>query len=187
MIHAIFNAKRQVLNTLGGVKYGIHTGLGQVQNSLSNMYSTAMGQITIAANITSDITTNTIPNTLGVLTWNNFVSSISGAYNSTSDSLTTTGNALVNSMLGVKQQIHEVLENFDSQESLQQVTNNVALSLNSTMQGTVTLGQTWGVFQAFDNIIDGIRNVSIGLGQFPVKVQSIYVGGMYNLKYVFHH
>merc|ERR1712061_395114 len=82
----------------------------------------------------------------------------------------------VNSMLGVKQQIHEVLENFDSQESLQQVTNNVVLSLNSTLQGTATLGQTWGVFQAFDNIIDGIRNVSIGLGQFPVKVQSIYVG-----------
>jgi len=177
MIHAIFNAKRSILNTLGGWKYGIHTGLGAVSNSLSNMYSTAMGQITIAANITSDITTNTIPNTLGTLTWNNFVSSISGAYNSTSDSLTSTGNALVTSMLGVKQQIHEALENFDSQESLEQLNNNVVLSLNSTLQGTATLGHTWGVFQAFDNIIEGIRNVSIGLGQFPVKVQTIYLGG----------
>jgi len=173
IIHAIFNAKRTMLNTLGGWKYGIHTGLGAVSNSLANMYSTALGQITIAANITSDITTNTIPNTLGVLTWNNFVSSISGAYNSTSDSLTSTGNALVAQLLGVKQNIHEVLENFNSQESLEVLTNNVVLSLNTTLQGTATLGQNWGVFEAFDNIIGGIKNVSIGLGQFPNKVQSL--------------
>ena len=44
------------------------------------------------------------------------------------------------------------------------------------MVGISGLGATWGVFEAFDNIMGGIRNVSIGMAVIPQKVQLFLTG-----------
>ena len=57
--------------------------------------------------------------------------------------------------------MHNTLENFHSQKSFSYQTNNVADKLNATMVGIFGYGASLGVFDAFDNIMGGVRNVSI--------------------------
>merc|ERR1712029_164158 len=143
-------------------------GFDQISNSLANLYNLSMSQINIAVNTTTIFTTETIPNTI---TWNNIVSSINGAWDATSNSVVTTADSLITTLLSVKEQMHNTLESFDSQEALSHQTNVIADKVNATMVGISGLGATWGVFEAFDNIMGGIRNVSIGMAVIPQKVQ----------------
>jgi hypothetical protein len=66
--------------------------------------------------------------------------------------------------------MHNTLENFDSQESLSHHTNTIADKVNATMIGISGFGAQLGVFEAFDNIMGGVRNVSMGLAVIPEKV-----------------
>ena len=70
MIQALFNAKRQVLQTLNAVGTGIHEGFGQFSDSLANLYSLSLGQINLAVNTTSIFTFETIPTTFA---WDNII------------------------------------------------------------------------------------------------------------------
>ena len=76
-------------------------------------------------------------------------------------------------MLSVKEQMHNTLENFDSQESLSHHTNTIADKVNATMIGISGFGAQLGVFDAFDNIMGGVRNVSMGLAVSPKKSHSL--------------
>ena len=77
-------------------------------------------------------------------------------------------NATIGTLLSVKKQMHNTLENFDSQKSLSNQTNILADKLNATMVGISGFGVSLGVFNAFDNIMAGIGNVSIAV--IPEKV-----------------
>ena len=70
MIQALFNAKRQMLQTLNAVGTGIHEGFGQFSDSLANLYSLSLGQINLAVNTTSIFTFQTIPTTFA---WDNII------------------------------------------------------------------------------------------------------------------
>ena len=70
MIQALFDAKRQVLQTLHAVGLGIHEGFGQFSGNLANLYSLSLGQINLALNTTSIFTFETIPTTFA---WNNII------------------------------------------------------------------------------------------------------------------
>lgn len=167
MIQALFDAKRQVLNTLNAVGTGIHDGFGQFSDSLNNLYNSSLGQINIAINTTSIFTFETIPTTLA---WDNIINSLGGTWNATSTSVANTADSLIGTLLSVKEQMHNTLENFDSQESLSHHTNTIADKLNATMIGISGFGAQLGVFDALDNIMGGVRNVSMGLAVIPEKV-----------------
>jgi len=167
MIQALFNAKRQVLQTLNAVGLGIHDGFGQFSESLANLYSLSLGQINLAVNTTSIFTFETIPTTFA---WENILNSLGGTWNATSTSVVNTGNSLIGTLLSVKEQMHNTLENFDSQDSLSHHTNIIADKLNATMIGISGFGAQLGVFDALDNIMGGVRNVSMGLAVIPEKV-----------------
>lgn len=169
MIQKLFNAKRRVLQTLGLWKDQVNAGLGSFANNLSNLYTSSLGQISVAVNTTSTVVTETIPNTF---TLDNIVNSIGGAYNATAVSITATGSDLITALLSVKEQMHETLESFDSQEALAAQTNNIALALNSTLNGVSDIGAAWGVFDAFDNIMGGIQVVSVGVGKVPLRIKT---------------
>ena len=77
---------------------------------------------------------------------------------------------MIGTLLSVKEQMHNTLENFDSQESLSHHTNTIADKVNATMIGISGFGAQLGVFDAFDNIMGGVRNVSMGLAVIPEKV-----------------
>jgi len=173
MIQKLFNAKRRVLQTLGLWKAQVNAGLNAFANNLSNLYTSSLGSISVAVNTTTTIVTETIPTTF---TWNNTINSIGGAYNATAASITATGSDLITALLGVKQQMHETLENFDSQEALVQQTNNIALKLNATMNGISDISEAWGVFDAFDNIMGGIHGISVGVGKVPLKIKTYLTG-----------
>ena len=70
MIQALFDAKRQVLETLNAVGLGIHEGFGDFSGNLANLYSSSLGQINLAINTTSIFTFETIPTTFA---WNNII------------------------------------------------------------------------------------------------------------------
>ena len=77
---------------------------------------------------------------------------------------------MIGTLLSVKEQMHNTLENFDSQDSLSHHTNIIADKLNATMIGISGFGAQLGVFDALDNIMGGVRNVSMGLAVIPEKV-----------------
>ena len=66
--------------------------------------------------------------------------------------------------------MHNTLENFDSQEALFTHTNTIADKVNATMIGISGFGAQLGVFDALDNIMGGVRNVSMGLAVISKKV-----------------
>jgi len=167
MIQSLFNAKRQVITTLHAMGTGIHEGFGQFSDSLANLYSLSLGQINLAVNTTSIFTFQTIPTTFA---WDNIINSLGGTWNATSTSVVNTADSLIGTLLSVKEQMHNTLENFDSQESLSHHTNTIADKVNATMIGISGFGAQLGVFDAFDNIMGGVRNVSMGLAVIPEKV-----------------
>ena len=101
-------------------------------------------------------------------------SSLGGTWNATSNSVVNTADSLIGTLLSVKEQMHNTLENFDSQESLSHHTNTIADKLNATMIGISGYGAQLGVFDALDNIMGGVRNVSMGLAVIPEKVSLFF-------------
>ena len=69
-------------------------------------------------------------------------------------------NATIGTLLSVKKQMHNTLENFDSQKSLSNQTKIVVDKVNATMEGISGFGVSLGVFDAFDNIFKENRPVS---------------------------
>ena len=134
--------------------------------TLIQLYNEAIIQISLAKNITINaIASLTVDNIVqGIQTaQNQTITGINDMLNQTMTSIQATGQSLIYSLLGAKQQMHEFLENFNSQEVLHDQTINVALTLNATLAGTENLAAEFGVFDAVDNIIHGF-------GQIPNKI-----------------
>ena len=77
--------------------------------------------------------------------------------------------------------MHNTLENFDSEESLSYQTNTIADKLNATLIGISGFGAQLGVFDALDNILGGVRNVSMGLAVIPEKVSLFLTGRKFKM------
>ena len=99
---------------------------------------------------------------------------IDATYDATVGAIEETGQALIYSMLGVKQQLHELSENFDSQQGLNTGIWNIGLTLNASLSTAESFAAQFGVFQAMDNMVQAV-------GQIPMKVNnflaSVFGGG----------
>jgi len=193
MIEALFDAKRQVIRTLGNLT----TGFGDLYVSAVNQIDSAVtatvdglvlskefaGNLSIAqvqdgaltatnwtAETVSDFTDSTaetisdLGDSIGeaISDVGDFVDD---TYDATIDAIEETGQALIYSMLGVKQQLHELSENFDSQEGLNTGILNIGLSLNASLSTAEGYAAQFGVFQAMDNMVQAV-------GQIPMKVNN---------------
>ena len=171
VVEALFDSKREILKLfglIGNAEANFNATENQDPGYLIGLYDDAIAQIVITKNITANaIAELTIDNiVLGFQNATNATSvAINDAITSSLNSLQNTSQNLIYSMLGAKQQLHEFLENFNSQQALHDQTINVALTLNATLAGTENAAANWGVFAAMDNIVHSI-------GQVPNKINS---------------
>lgn len=93
---------------------------------------------------------------------------IMDALNATTTAIQATGQALVYAILGAKENLHELAENFSSQQLAHNGTITVGLALNATVHGAEMAASEYGVFAALDNIVQS-------LVQFPAKINA-YLG-----------
>lgn len=90
---------------------------------------------------------------------------VADTYDATNQAIQETGQALIYAMLGVKQQLHEMADNFDSQQGVNAGIVNIGMTINASLNTAEDFAASTGVFNAMDNIVQGI-------GQLPYKINN---------------
>ena len=90
---------------------------------------------------------------------------IADTYDATNDAIQETGQALIYAMLGVKQQLHEIAENFDSHQGVNSGIANIGITINASLSTAEDFAASTGVFNAMDDIVQSIATMPLKINR----------------------